>query len=84
MPGGTLDVTWQGAERYGSFALRWREANDPAPGEAHRSGFGTMMNGGMIEKQLRGRFQRDWTEDGVVITLTVPGGVEAVGGPAPP
>jgi PAS domain S-box-containing protein len=83
-PAGVLEITWEGGEPYGGFTLRWSETRGSRPPEPRPSGFGTVMINGMIERQLRGQMRRDWTEDGLVVTIRVPGGVEAVGGDAPP
>ena len=74
-PTGTLAVRWVGLEQYGGFELRWEEANGPAPAEVRSSGFGTMMIRGMIEKQLRGEVRREWTDTGLIVTITIPSGV---------
>jgi PAS domain S-box-containing protein len=72
-PTGALAVCWDGAPLYGGFKLRWEETNGPAPAQARRSGFGTVIMRGMIEKQLRGQVHRDWTDTGLIVTITVPG-----------
>lgn len=82
-PDGTLAVRWVGVEADGGFEMRWEEANGPAPPGAVRSGFGTQMLHGMIERQLRGQVRRDWTGAGLVVTITVPQGLDVSKG-APP
>ena len=78
-PEGTLAVRWVGAEVSGGFELKWEEAKGPPPPEAMRSGFGTAMLHGMIERQLRGQVRRDWTDAGLVVTITVPRGPDVIG-----
>jgi PAS domain S-box-containing protein len=75
-PDGMLAVRWTRLEQYGGFELTWEEAKAPPPPEVRRAGFGTLMMRGMIEKQLRGQVHHHWTDDGVVVTITVPSGVE--------
>jgi len=82
-PAGTLTIGWRGAAEYGGFELTWTEANGPKPAADRRAGFGTVMMRGMIEKQLRGRIERDWSETGLVLTLIVPGGPEVANEEAP-
>lgn len=82
-PQGTVSVSWVGSAQYGGFELTWVEANGPAPSEARRSGFGTMMMKGMIEKQLRGKIRRDWTDRGLTISIVVPGETAGLSNPNP-
>jgi PAS domain S-box-containing protein len=70
---GTVAVSWRGAAARGGFELTWIETDGPAPAEARRPGFGTTMLQIMIEKQLRGRLRRDWTDSGLTVTISVPG-----------
>jgi PAS domain S-box-containing protein len=76
-PEGRLIVGWTGGDQYGGFELRWEEAGGPPPAANPRSGFGTVMMRGMIERQLRGQLVREWTDTGLVVTVTVPGGIES-------
>jgi two-component sensor histidine kinase len=39
---------------------------------AAKRGFGTVIVGAMIEKQLKGHLERTWTDDGIAITIEVP------------
>ncbi len=72
-PGGRVEVTWEATSDYGGFVLRWREVGGPAYPAAPRKGFGNAMVSGMIERQLRGRVERAWTDGGLEIIVTVPG-----------
>jgi PAS domain S-box-containing protein len=74
-PGGALKVSWKGAPGDGGFQLQWEESNGVKPAPQGRAGFGTIMMRGMIEKQLRGRVVREWKDNGLVVTITVPGGL---------
>ncbi|WP_394762162.1 PAS domain-containing protein [Phenylobacterium sp.] len=80
-PRGTLTVRWDEAPQPGGFELRWEEADGPAPPDARRNGFGTIMLRGMIEKQLRGQIDQEWTGNGLVITIKVPGSLDGLPDP---
>lgn len=82
-PTGRLDVQWRELPDSGGFELSWGEADGPKPATNPRSGFGTAMMRGMIERQLRGKVRRDWTETGLKLTLTIPGRRAAPAQPAP-
>lgn len=73
-PVGRLSVSWRGAARNGGFEFRWVETGGPAPEPNRRTGFGTIMISGMVEKQLRGQLRREWTETGLTVMISVPGG----------
>ncbi|MDP2212781.1 PAS domain-containing protein [Phenylobacterium sp.] len=79
VPGGRVEVSWDRGSEYGAFELIWREFGGPTPPLAPQIGFGTAMIAGMIERQLRGRIDRDWVDHGLCIKLTAPGTFE----PAP-
>ena len=76
-PTGTLTVRWNGDPQSGGFELHWEEADGPTPDDARRSGFGTAMLKAMIERQLCGKVHQVWTDTGLVVTITVPGGSES-------
>jgi PAS domain S-box-containing protein len=76
-PTGSLVVRWDRAPDYEGFRLRWEEAGGPLPARARRTGFGTVMMRGIVERQLRGQVHQDWTDNGLVVTMTVPASGEA-------
>ncbi len=76
VPAGKVDVRWRGGPAYGGFELRWREVGGPAFPAAPSKGFGTAMIAGMIERQLRGRVERDWVDSGLTLVITAPGTFE--------
>jgi PAS domain S-box-containing protein len=82
-PAGALAVRWAGVEPDGGFELRWEEINGPSPPPARRSGFGAVMISRMIETQLDGHVRRDWTDTGLIVTITVPRARESSGDPPP-
>jgi PAS domain S-box-containing protein len=79
--GGTLEVRWDRTLRTDGFALRWKEVDGPAPPDTRRAGFGTMILRNMVETQLRGQFDREWSRSGVVVTIDIPGGAGAAADP---
>lgn len=73
IPSGMVSVRWAEAAQAGGFELTWVETNGPAPSQARRPGFGTMMMRGIIERQLRGAIRRDWSDNGLTVKIVVPG-----------
>jgi PAS domain S-box-containing protein len=73
-PDGTLSVRWRPGAESGGFTLQWTETGGQPPAAERRSGFGTVMMRGMIEKQMRGQIRHDWSNAGLAVTITVPGG----------
>lgn len=72
-PGGQLRLTWEKRqEKDGGFRLSWTEWGAPPRTGNPTSGLGTIMVKGIVEKQLSGRVQRDWRDDGLLIVLDVP------------
>jgi two-component sensor histidine kinase len=80
-PKGTLHVRWEGGPRTGGFLLRWEEAGGPLPADPRRAGFGTVMLRGMIENQLRGQVVQEWSDTGLVVTISVPGSLDGLKDP---
>jgi PAS domain S-box-containing protein len=72
-PAGALDVRWDEAPQYGGFELRWRETGAPPPRRDAPSGFGAIMLSGIVEKQLQGHLAREWCDDGLFLTISIPG-----------
>lgn len=81
-PSGTVDISWQTLPETGGFSLRWSELGGPAPEEKRGAGFGDAMLQGMIQRQLRGSFTRDWGPGGLTIELRIPGSLEGLKIPA--
>jgi PAS domain S-box-containing protein len=82
-PTGMVRVSWTPMDEYGGFELRWEEPGVAPPIADVPTGFGTAMLTGMIERQLQGRYHRQWNDTGLVIDLTVPGPVGEPGVGAP-
>lgn len=70
-PEGSLTITWRQAEDNG-LIIEWREQgireNDAAP----RKGFGTVLLGAVLEKQLGGKISREWRDQGLRIAVELP------------
>jgi len=70
-PEGSLTITWREVEDNG-LIIEWREKgireNDPAP----RKGFGTVLLGAVLEKQLGGTINREWRDRGLHISIELP------------
>jgi PAS domain S-box-containing protein len=71
-PDGRLEVRWGALPGLGGFELQWRESG--APPHTGRAGdrFGVAMVVGMVEKQLRGQVERDWSDGGLTVTIKAP------------
>lgn len=70
-PDGSLTITWRQAEDNG-LIIEWHEQGDRENGVALLKGFGTVLLGAVLEKQLGGQIKRDWRDDGVRIVLELP------------
>jgi PAS domain S-box-containing protein len=73
VPEGRVAVGWDRGVDAGGFDLLWREVGGPAPPADARAGFGTVMIGAMIERQLGGRVERAWVDGGLTLRLRAPG-----------
>ncbi|KPH05050.1 PAS domain-containing protein (plasmid) [Rhizobium acidisoli] len=72
VPQGRLSISWMPGPSDAGFRLRWQEAGaGPAPRSTKR-GFGTVIVGAMVEKQLKGRVEKTWSDDGLLIEIEVP------------
>jgi two-component sensor histidine kinase/CheY-like chemotaxis protein len=71
---GTLDVHWR-TDDAGELVLDWRErvAGRSAPAsEPRRKGFGSVLFGAVVERQLKGRVERHWNREGLECRLVLP------------
>lgn len=71
-PAGRLNIHWEKLVSRGGFSLHWQEVGGPKAAPEQKEGFGTVMVGAMIEKQLRGTIKRNWTSDGLIIEISLP------------
>jgi two-component sensor histidine kinase len=92
-PGGQVDVTWSVArtEQGLTLVLVWKETGGPVPRRSRKPGFGTRLINMVIERQLNGKVEQSFRQEGLDIELTVPltherwpGGVRATAGNLPP
>jgi two-component sensor histidine kinase len=79
--GGRVEIGWDNQPESGGFTLHWREVGGPAPNRDGAPGFGAAMLTGMVERQLRGRIDREWKPGGLSIHLTIPGSLDGLGSP---
>lgn len=71
-PEGHLTIEWERLDGNRGFRLLWQETGGPQPKVDPREGFGTVMMMAMVEKQLLGQVERQWSDDGVTVRLEVP------------
>lgn len=69
---GELRVEWKRASQGGGFELAWVEKGARREALAQPPGFGSVLIAAMIEKQLKGRVERNWTETGLDLRMSVP------------
>ncbi len=76
-PGGHLKISWR---REGDgLALDWEESGLTLSPKQHGRGFGTVLLGAVLEKQLGGTITRDWRADGLSLRIALPA-LNRVGG----
>ncbi|MDM9644844.1 PAS domain-containing protein [Rhizobium sp. S163] len=69
-PGGRLHISWQ---REGDgIVLEWLESGAVAVPAEPRKGFGNVLLGAVLEKQLGGRITREWQDDGLRLRVDLP------------
>lgn len=71
-PQGRVQVCWEDAALHHDVKLLWIERDGPAPALERRAGFGSTIIKGMVEKQLRGRAEWDWSPEGLSFSMSVP------------
>lgn len=58
----------------GSIRLTWEESHGPPlPGAPARMGFGSRLTEMSVVQQLGGKLEREWAQDGLKVTITLPG-----------
>lgn len=67
--GGKIDVSWKWIED--SIRLTWRESGAPLESVPERSGFGSLLMESAA-RQFGGSVSRDFTPDGLVVTIDLP------------
>ena len=76
-PGGRLQIGWQAMGDM--VILDWRESGAGARPSEPRKGFGNVLLGAVLEKQLGGRIIREWRDDGLRLRVELPS-LDRVGG----
>jgi PAS domain S-box-containing protein len=74
--GGSLVIAWE-TEGAG-LRLEWHERGGRPP-EVRGKGFGNVVLGAVLEKQLGGRISREWRDDGLWLSVELPS-LDRVGG----
>lgn len=69
---GELSISWEPLPSGQGFSIRWQEVGTSPPVPTAKKGFGTVIVGAMVEKQLKGQVENTWTENGLVINIRVP------------
>ena len=67
--GGTIDVSW--TRKDDRINLVWRETGVPLDGEPDRKGFGSLLMNSAA-RQFGGTVERDFTKDGLIVTIDLP------------
>ena len=55
-----------------NVTMRWREQGGPTPVAGQASGFGSRLITLSVEGQLRGKLEKRWEPDGLIVDVTVP------------
>lgn len=66
---GVVSVTWRVDD--GQVRLAWKETGGPQVVEPEREGFGSILKNSLV-RQLRGRIDRAWGPDGLVVEVAFP------------
>ncbi|TAY71665.1 PAS domain-containing protein [Rhizobium leguminosarum] len=69
---GRLSISWKARPFGAGFNIRWQEVGVDAPPKSARRGFGTVIVGAMVEKQLKGHLEKTWSGEGLIIDIEVP------------
>jgi PAS domain S-box-containing protein len=67
---GRLGISW--VPRSSGLTLTWIERGGPLPAKEPGRGFGNMVLGAIVEKQLGGRISREWRDDGLSLVIELP------------
>jgi two-component sensor histidine kinase len=67
---GSLEIAWQPEGR--GLILDWKERGLLRKPTQQSRGFGTVLIGAVIEKQLGGKITREWRDDGLAVLIELP------------
>ncbi len=70
--GGQVRIEWTEDPDGNGINLNWSERGAPPGSVETKKGLGSILIAAMIEKQLRGRVERTWTEHGLELRMEVP------------
>ncbi|OEC96914.1 PAS domain-containing protein [Rhizobium sp. YK2] len=68
--GGRLSIGW--SRQGDGIVLHWRESGASKVRATPGKGFGNVLLGAVLEKQLGGKITRDWREDGLRLRVELP------------
>ncbi|ANL30191.1 sensor histidine kinase protein (plasmid) [Rhizobium phaseoli] len=71
-PQGRLSISWAPALPGTGLRMRWQEIGAGSVRRPTKRGFGTVIVGAMIEKQLKGHVEKTWSNDGLLIEIEIP------------
>lgn len=69
---GRLSISWKPRPYGAGFKIRWQEVGSRPPPTLAKRGFGTVIVGALVEKQLKGRLQKTWSDEGLLIDIEIP------------
>lgn len=67
---GRLGISWM--PHSSGLTLTWIERGGPIPKKEPGRGFGNVVLGAIVEKQLGGRISREWRDDGLSLVIELP------------
>lgn len=67
---GGLRISWE--QDASGLTLTWQERGGPKPPAEPGRGFGSLLLGAVVEKQLGGRISRDWRDEGLLLVISLP------------
>ncbi|MBB3302576.1 two-component sensor histidine kinase [Rhizobium sp. BK077] len=54
------------------LTIRWQELGIGIAPKSAKRGFGTVIVGAMVEKQLEGRIKKSWVNEALLIDIEIP------------
>ena len=69
---GKLDVRWTVSDDPRSLIITWSERASGSVSAPTRAGFGTRIIATSVERQLRGRLDQEWTDQGLQCRIEFP------------
>ncbi|MBB4251931.1 PAS domain-containing protein [Rhizobium sp. BK008] len=69
---GTLSISWKPGPLGTGLTIRWQELGIGIAPKSAKRGFGTVIVGAMVEKQLEGRIKKSWVNEALLIDIEIP------------